>query len=122
MNLLATMGIDIGKFDFFKNASLFGYSQDIGCHEVKFLSTIRTTKIPTTAFAIYPNPCSNNLTLHIEKKHLPSQFKVINLYGQTLLNGPISKEQQPIDMSAMAPGSYVLLVENLGQKTVIVQK
>jgi hypothetical protein len=122
MNLIATMGIDIGKFDFFKNASLFGYSQDIGCHEVKFLSTIRTTKIPTTAFAIYPNPCSNNLTLHIEKKHLPSQFKVVNLYGQTLLNGPISKEQQPIDMSAMAPGSYVLLVENLGQKTVIVKK
>lgn len=122
INLNATMGTDIGKFDFFKNASLFGYSQDIGCHETKFVATISTPKIAAKPFTIYPNPCSNNLTLHIEKQHLPSQFKVLNQYGQSLLNGPISKEKQDIDMSSIAPGCYILLVENLGQQTILVQK
>jgi hypothetical protein len=122
LNINATIGADIGKFDFFKNASLFGYSQDIGCNETKFISKIANSKIAATELNIYPNPCGNFFTVSIEKQHLPASFQLLNLYGQLVLNGQIKEEQQLIDMTTIVPGSYLLLVDNLGQKTVVIQK
>ena len=55
---------------------------------------------------VYPNPVSNILTIKTEAK--ADDFQIINLLGQQILRGPLSR--RGIDVSALPQGSYILKV------------
>ena len=67
-------------------------------------------------FMVYPNPTNN--ILFVETRliaSLPDQtYRIINLMGQTLLQGHISAETQQIDISTLPSGMYFI---NVGETT-----
>ena len=67
-------------------------------------------------FTVYPNPANN--ILFVETRliaSLPDQtYRIINLMGQTLLQGHISAETQQIDISTLPSGMYFI---NVGETT-----
>jgi GMP synthase (glutamine-hydrolysing) B subunit len=67
-------------------------------------------------FVVYPNPANN--ILFVETRliaSLPDQtYRIINLMGQTLLQGHISAETQQIDISTLPSGMYFI---NVGETT-----
>ena len=75
--------------------------------------------VPSTGsgtFVVYPNPTNN--ILFVETRliaSLPDQtYRIINLMGQTLLQGHISAETQQIDISTLPSGMYFI---NVGETT-----
>ena len=73
-------------------------------------------------FAVYPNPA--NGILFVETRHgtsLPDQneYRITNLMGQTLLQGTITSENQPIDIESLPAGMYFLTMEGETMKFVV---
>ena len=59
---------------------------------------------------IYPNPASTHLQLSCQGQWLGKPYAVYNLQGKQLLNGEINNN--PINVSGLAPGMYLLQVGN----------
>ena len=75
-----------------------------------------------TTFAVYPNP--TNGVLFVETRHgtsLPDQtaYRIINLMGQTLLQGHITEETQQINIESLTEGMYFLNVDTQTVKFVV---
>jgi len=72
-------------------------------------------------FTVYPNPA--NGVLFVETRliaSLPDQtYRIINLMGQTLLQGHISAETQQIDISTLPAGMYFISVGGQTVKFVV---
>ena len=74
------------------------------------------TETETVGFKVYPNPTDGTIT--VETVHAPSpqeqtEYRIINLMGQTLMTGSMS--DTTIDVSTLLPGMYFLV---FGEKTV----
>jgi hypothetical protein len=72
-------------------------------------------------FSVYPNPANN--ILFVETRHgtsLPDQtYRITNLMGQTLLQGPINAENQQINIASLPAGMYFISVGDMIQKFVV---
>lgn len=62
----------------------------------------------TTSLYLYPNPAQN--ILHVETEIVPpsAHYRIMNLAGQMLQNGPLSPS---INIAALPAGQYLLMVE-----------
>jgi hypothetical protein len=58
---------------------------------------------------IFPNPATNELNIFGLNQY-PTNYSVVSLEGKTVLNGFISAENNSIDVSALAPGKYQLII------------
>ena len=72
-------------------------------------------------FDVYPNP--TNGVLFVETRliaSLPDQtYHITNLMGQTLLTGPITAENQQINVSSLPQGMYFITVGDVTRKFVV---
>ncbi|MBR5061273.1 MAG: leucine-rich repeat domain-containing protein, partial [Prevotella sp.] len=71
-------------------------------------------------FAVYPNPTDGTLfvqTLHATS--LPTEYRIINMMGQTVLTGSLNAETQQIDVSNLPQGMYFITVEGETRKFVV---
>ena len=67
--------------------------------------------------SIYPNPTHN--VLFVETRliaSLPTQYRITNLMGQTLMSGQITAETQQIDVSILPNGMFFVVIDNMAQK------
>lgn len=71
--------------------------------------TLSTNTLLHTAAQVYPNPVNNQLTI----TGISSQksYDIYTLQGQLVLSGTLQQESA-IDVALLAPGSYLLLVED----------
>jgi len=79
-------------------------------------------KKPTnqTAFNIYPNPTSDNLTIsEIPLSLLGSNATITDVNGKQILDFEITQQQQQIDCSSMKKGVYFLRIGQLNQKIIV---
>lgn len=69
------------------------------------------------AFTVYPNP--TNGVLFVETQHFASlpnhnEYRIVNMMGQTLLQGHITAETQQIDIANLPAGMYFI---SMGEQT-----
>ena len=75
----------------------------------------------TETIVVYPNPANSILFVEtVCTPSLPDQtYRIINLMGQTLLQGHISAETQQIDISTLPSGMYFISVGKTTLKFVV---
>ena len=77
------------------------------------------------SFVVYPNPTNGVLTVSMRLPQCDSpttgqtKYRIINLMGQTLLQGCIDAEIQQIDISALSAGMYFITFAGKTQKFVV---
>ena len=79
-------------------------------------------------FSVYPNPTNGVLTIHHSSLttsnashfNIPhSSFIITNLMGQTLQSGHVMGDNQPIDVSSLPSGMYLLTIDGTTVKIVV---
>ena len=71
-------------------------------------------------FEVFPNP--TNGVLFVETRFIasPSQtYRITNLMGQTLQSGNLMCDGQPIDVSSLSAGMYLLTIDSMTVKFVV---
>ncbi|MBR7021919.1 MAG: T9SS type A sorting domain-containing protein, partial [Bacteroidales bacterium] len=77
------------------------------------------------SFVVYPNPTNGVLTVSMRLPQCDSpttgqtKYLIINLMGQTILQGSISAENQQIDISSLPAGMYFISVDGETVKFVV---
>ena len=74
------------------------------------------------AFTVYPNP--TNGVLFVETQHFASlpnhnEYRIVNMMGQTLMQGHITDEIQQINIENLPAGMYFISVGDTTQKFVV---
>lgn len=80
---------------------IFKYGDLVGIHQ--------DGAIDTDIIAIYPNPAQDEMTLSFKDLQ---RYEIINMNGQTILEGQASGHQQTIDVSNLASGLYFVKAYN----------
>ena len=79
------------------------------------------SEIAENQFNIYPNPTNN--ILFVETRHgtsLQNQtYRITNLMGQILQSGHIVSDNQPLDVSALPAGMYLLTIDGATMKFIV---
>jgi len=127
---------DDTPIDFFsKNGELFLHSYTVSLNNNmsctgKLISTYilnlgvaplgLTTYNKKDGFELYPNPNSGQLFVQIKdsKNGATIKYKIVNQVGKTCLKGQYNQnlEEQQIDISSLAPGSYILHIQSNKQQ------
>jgi|GEM_PF-5835213 len=69
------------------------------------------------SFSIYPNPAADVLNINHEPVKTQGTIKVLSINGKTMLQNKAVKDSATtaLNISALAPGSYILVFETPGQ-------
>ena len=71
------------------------------------------------ALTVYPNPTNGILNVRQSQCDSPTEYRISNLMGQTLMTGNISAETQQIDVAALPKGMYFITVGDATRKFVV---
>ena len=89
---------------------IFGVAPPVGLAEQK-----------TQLFDVYPNP--TNGVLFVETRRATSlqtrTYRITNLMGQTLQSGNLMGDHQPLDVSFLPTGMYLLTIDGATVKFVV---
>tara|TARA_R110000737_G_scaffold53512_1_gene75151 strand:- start:15514 stop:17151 length:1638 start_codon:yes stop_codon:yes gene_type:complete len=72
------------------------------------LSLLENNTIENTL--IYPNPCTDQLTIQSSVKDLGYEYSITNHLGQTLISGKITSTSQTIKLDQLQNGNYLFRV------------
>lgn len=77
---------------------------------ISSVGAVTKTLLPITLF---PNPATDQLTLHIPEISLPGKtYRISNMCGETCSSGSISANSS-IPVAALAPGNYLVIIDDL---------
>ena len=80
---------------------------------------VKTKEIVSEPFAVYPNPASGILFVETP---LEQTYRITNLMGQTLLQGNITADGQPIDISDLPSGIFFITLGDVTRKFITFAK
>lgn len=75
-----------------------------------------------TRVALYPNPAADRLNVFVDKELNASKIHVFNILGSKQMAATIAKEVSALDISALAPGMYVMRIEDKNGKLITTRK
>ena len=75
-----------------------------------------------TRVALYPNPAADRLNVFVDKELNASKIHVFNILGSKQMVQPITKEVTALDINALAPGMYVVRLEDKNGKLITTRK
>jgi len=73
-------------------------------------TTATTAASPQPALRAYPNPTPDRVVLESPATLLGQPYQLADCLGRPLLQGRLTAVSQPLDLSSLAPGVYMLLV------------
>ena len=79
----------------------------IGCAP----NSTNQTNDQNEALKVYPNPFHQQLTIEVHDKQ-NQEFHIYSILGNVIRKGKVSSSRHPIDLSLLAPGTYVLKIGN----------
>ena len=84
--------------------------------------TSHSKKINT--LTVFPNPSTDLIHVIANEDHLPTNYSIYNTSGQLIKKGSVSVEENALNISDLAPGSYLLQLigENTDETHSIVKK
>ncbi len=97
------------------NCKLVVFLQDAGSDEIVQAAKIDLKDVIAVAvenpinLAIYPNPAKDNLYIRSSQ---PADYSIINLLGQTLQSGHLTRMMNNLDVSELHAGVYFITVTN----------
>jgi len=69
---------------------------------------------PQFEVSVFPNPMGSEL--HIQSPISENvHFSLFDAAGRLLMEGPLTEEEQILDVALLAPGSYVLRLDQMGE-------
>ena len=68
---------------------------------------------------VYPNPTDGILNVRLPQCDSPTEYRISNMMGQTLMSGKITAEPQQIDVSDLPQGMYFITVGEGMRKFVV---
>ena len=114
---LAPLG-EITKVEFVLSSSDTGdYGMNTPAYFCMDMITVRGStedtssiqKIPSPDIKVYPNPCSDFVTVANCKN---SSLQLYNSFGQKIYEQPVSEEQTRINMNGYSSGIYIIRIQN----------
>lgn len=66
--------------------------------------------ITNSGVKIYPNPAIDTIYVRLRSPLRDSNYSITDLSGKLLLTGPTSSDEEAIDISSLASGTYVLVI------------
>jgi hypothetical protein len=70
---------------------------------------------PVRTFTLFPNPTSDNISLHVQEDLIGKEFFVMDAFGRLLNKGTIEVVDQSISLNDIAKGNYYLRVNDSPQ-------
>ena len=67
--------------------------------------------IEKTMLKLFPNPVQDNLTIEVERNYY-GNFLIIDLAGQTVIEGKLDKPSNDINLSSLKSGVYYFVQKN----------
>jgi hypothetical protein len=95
------------------------YNSDIAIDDINLTGNtlLSTDSFNAHSIRIYPNPVNNNIiNFKLHGSYDQINYAIVNLLGQTIVEGHLRNNQ--IDVSNLASGSYLLLLDSNGQTTI----
>ena len=75
---------------------------------------IEENEIAENGFSIYPIPSFD--VLFVLSENINSDYRIINILGETVMSGKIASENQQIDVSELPEGMYFITIGNMTNK------
>lgn len=69
------------------------------------------SEINSSHFKVYPNPAKGNIVISSENEITDRPFSLVNIFGNTVINGIIMSPNSFIDVSGLSPGIYYLSID-----------
>ena len=110
---------------FWQNGELVFKYGDRDCDEVyeEFHDYGMNEPAVVKGFKVYPNPTDGIIVVETQciasLQQGPTEYRITNLMGQTLMTGPINNESQKINVSSLPQGLYFITVGESTQKLII---
>lgn len=77
--------------------------------EARFQLITATAEMPAPMLArVYPNPASEQLSLHVSQKLIGSGYILSDLTGRVLMSGVIHDQANPVNISQLNAGVYLI--------------
>ncbi len=76
-------------------------------------SNLDTEENTMMKWRIYPNPTDGIINIEMPPCDSPTEYKITNIIGQTLMTGSFNEKSQQIDVSRLNNGLYLISVNNL---------
>ncbi|RKE92190.1 T9SS type A sorting domain-containing protein [Ichthyenterobacterium magnum] len=95
------------------------FNSDIAIDDINLTgtTTLSTETFTADSIRIYPNPVNNTIiNVKLKESNESLTYRIVNLLGQNILNGNLKNNQ--IDVSNIASGSYLLILDSNGQKVI----
>jgi aldose sugar dehydrogenase len=64
---------------------------------------------------IFPNPAKDDITIKLKANLGVVSYSILNIYGQVLMSGVLSKVSNTIDVKALPAGQYNVLLQDEGK-------
>ena len=71
---------------------------------------VEENEISVNGFSIYPIPSYD--VLFVLSENINSEYRIINILGETIMSGKIASENQQIDVSSLSEGIYFIKIGN----------
>jgi hypothetical protein len=68
---------------------------------------------------VYPNPTDGVLNVRLPQCDSPTEYRISNMIGQTLMTGQITAENQQIDVSNLPKGMFFISIGKDSRKFVV---
>ena len=119
-NNLANYSGTWNVYPFFESGNIV-ISGENGFTLVRDNSIFGSSDFESENFNLYPNPAKNNLTINSKDEPL-KQIEVFNILGQKIINLNFSSSlSENIDISSLNTGMYLVKINNLTTKRLIVK-
>lgn len=82
---------------------------------------LNISEFEIAAFEIYPNPATNFLTLKSTKELSSKSITISDSTGKIVFRDQILSSNAPLEISDLASGIYILSIEGLGKKKLIIE-
>lgn len=85
----------------------------IGCAPV----SITENNNQTENYKVFPNPFSQELTIEL-KAAQGTEFMISTILSEVVVSGKLNAQTQTVDVSNLAPGAYILTIENYSTRLI----
>ncbi len=80
--------------------------------DAMMISYIGVDEKTKNSISVYPNPIADISTVHVPENLLGKYFHVYTTSGELVLSGKLNGRSHPINCEDLAPGVYILRIEN----------
>jgi choice-of-anchor B domain-containing protein len=110
-------------YPFFNSNNIVLSDLDGGFFLIRKSGTLSIPSFDSNSFELYPNPAANYVTIKMPNNAVITELEVLNLLGQQIFTTKPNQDLNSFDLavSSLQSGTYILKVNNLLSKKLIIE-